>query len=231
MTHAATQSGALSAPELTRIVLRPLATPLPLGILALGLGSILLTTLQLQWIPATDTSQIATVVLVLVVPTELIATLIAFFIRDVVMATGFGLLTGSWAASGMLLMSGTPGSRSPVLGVLAIAVAVTLVVPGATAAPAKPAASVLFAVAAARFALTGVYELGAGAHWATAAGVVGLVLVATALYGSVAFALEDARHHPVLPMSRRSTSAAALSGDVTDQLTDLATEAGVRQES
>jgi hypothetical protein len=53
----------------------------------------------------------------------------------------------------------------------------------------------------------------------------------TALYGSLALALEDARHHAVLPVSRRSTSRHAMSGDLAAQLRVLPTEAGVRQES
>ncbi|MBE7188666.1 hypothetical protein, partial [Jatrophihabitans endophyticus] len=183
--------------ELTRIVLRPLATPLPLGILALAFGSILLTALQLQWLPPADGSQVAAVVLVLVVPLEVIAAVVAFLIRDVVMATGFGLLVGGWAASSVLLLMGRPGELSPVLGTVAIALAGALLVPAASAAAEKPAAAVLFTVAAVRFGLTGAYELGAGDHWATVSGAFGLVLVTTAAYSALAFALEDARHRPV----------------------------------
>lgn len=217
--------------DLTRIVLRPLATPLPLGILALAFGSILLTALQLRWLPPVDGSQVAVVVLVLVVPLELIAAIVAFAIRDVVMATGLGLLVGAWSASSVLLLMGEPGELSPVLGTVAIAIGVALLVPAVCAAAEKPAAAVLFTVAAVRFGITGAYELGAGDHWATASGVIGVGLVTTAVYSALAFALEDARHHAVLPVSRRASSASALSGDMSAQLDDLATEAGVRQES
>jgi succinate-acetate transporter protein len=229
-SHAA-QDEAVRADDLTRIVLRPLATPLPLGALALAIGSILLTAIQLKWIAASNLPQVALVVLVLVVPLELLAATLAFAVRDVVMATGFGILTGAWAASGALLVSAKPGMLSPVFGVLAIAVAVTLLVPAITASFAKPAAAVLMTVAATRFALTGVYQLGAGDGWQTASGIVGILLVATAFYSGLALALEDARHHQVLPTSRRSTSAEAMSGELPDQLRALATEAGVRQES
>jgi hypothetical protein len=43
--------------------------------------------------------------------------------------------------------------------------------------------------------------------------------------------LEDARHRAVLPLKRRTTSSAAMSGNFGGQLAALATEAGVRQES
>jgi uncharacterized protein len=216
---------------LTRIVLRPIASPLPLAILALGIGSMLLTSLQLHWIAASNSPQIAELVLVVVAPLELIGAIFCFLIRDVIMATGFGLLTGSWAATGLLLLSGQPGQRSQALGLLAVVVAAALLVPAIGAGPSKPAGTVIMLVAAVRFAFTGVYQLGAGTAWQTASGIIGVGLVATSLYAATAFALEDARHHPVLPVSRRSTGRWAMSGDLGSQLDALPTEAGVRQES
>jgi succinate-acetate transporter protein len=230
--HSATaEVAAPRVEELTRVVLRPLATPLPLGFLALAIGSVLLSALQLQWIAPSNAPQVATVLIAFVAPIEGLTAIIAFLIRDVVMATLLGLLAGSWATTGALLQGGSPGVRSPTLGVLAIAVAVALLVPVTTAAWSKPAAAIIGVVAAARFALTGIYELGAGSGWQTATGVVGVVLVATALYGSLALALEDAQHRAVLPISRRNTSRYAMSGDLLQQLRGLPTEAGVRQES
>jgi succinate-acetate transporter protein len=226
--------GGLASPrvqDLTRVVLRPLATPLPLGFLALAIGSVLLSALQLQWIATSSGAQVATVLLAFVAPIEGLTAIIAFLIRDVVMATLLGLLAGSWATTGLLLKEGTPGLRNATLGLLAIAVATALLVPVVTASLSKPAAAVIGLVAAARFALTGIYELGAPSAWQTATGVVGVILVATALYGSLALALEDAQHRAVLPVSRRSTSRYAMSGDLGHQLDGLPTEAGVRQES
>jgi uncharacterized protein len=231
VTHAVEPPAPTRAEDLTRIVLRPLASPLPLGALALAMGSILLSALQLHWIDASNAQQVALVVLVFVVPLEVISAIMFFFVRDVTLATGFGLLTGSWAATGVLLESGQPGQRSQVLGLLALAVAVALIVPAACATWSKPAGALLMVVAAVRFGCTGIYELGAGPTWQTVAGIIGVVLVGTALYGAAAFALEDARHRPVLPVSRRSTGEAAMSGDLDRQLVDLPTEAGVRQES
>lgn len=217
--------------DLTRVVLRPYASPLPLGFLALAVGSCLLSALQLGWVPATESHQVAIVILVFVAPVELITGIISFLVRDVVMATGLGLLFGSWAALGMLLRQGAPGATSSVLGVLAITVAAALLVPAVTAAGSKPVAAVLMTVAATRFVLTAVYELGAGAAWKQATGVVGIALVVTALYGSLALALEDAHHRAVLPVSRRGTSRYAMSGELRHQLDSLPTEVGVRQES
>jgi succinate-acetate transporter protein len=208
-----------------------MATPVPLALLALALGSILLSAVQLRWITEQSTPQIALVILVFVVPIQALGTVLCFFIRDVVMATGFGLLTASWAAAAILLMSGRPGARNQVLGVLAIAVAVALLVPAAGATWSKPAGATVMFIAALRFALTGAYQLGGANSWQTASAIIGVVLVGTALYAAAAFLLEDARHHQILPVSRRSTSHYAMSGDLGHQLDTLPSEAGVRQES
>ncbi len=62
------------APEtLTRIVLRPVASSLPLGFLAFGVGTILLTTLELQWLPLDQGKQLMVMVLAFVVPLEVLA--------------------------------------------------------------------------------------------------------------------------------------------------------------
>jgi succinate-acetate transporter protein len=217
--------------NITRVVLRPVATPVPLGLLALALGSVLLAAVQLQWVSLQSTPQVALVILVFVVPLQALATILCFPIRDVVMSTGFGLLTASWAATASLLTSGQPGTRNQVLGVLAVAVAVALLVPALGATWSKPAGATVMFVAALRFALTGAYQLGASNTWQTVSAIIGLVLVGTALYAAAAFLLEDARHHRVLPVSRRSTSHYAMSGELGHQLDSLPAEAGVRQES
>jgi succinate-acetate transporter protein len=215
----------------TRVVLRPMATPLPLGFLALAVGSALLTSLQLGWVSTTYSHQVALAVLTLVAPLQLIAAVFAFLIRDVVMATGLGLLTGSWAAVGTLLATGPPGSTNPVLGVLAVAVGGALLVPALAAGSSKPVAAVIVLIAAARFVITGIYQFTAGSAWQTASGVIGVVLLVAAVYGSLALALEDVLHHAVLPVSRRRGGYYAMTGNLADQLADLPSEAGVRQES
>jgi len=56
------------APEaITRIVLRPVATSLPLGFLAFGAGTILLTALELRWVPPAQSTTLMVMVLVLAV--------------------------------------------------------------------------------------------------------------------------------------------------------------------
>jgi hypothetical protein len=197
----------------------------------MGVGSFVLTGLQLGWIASSQSSDVGMILLAAVAPVELLTAVVGFFVRDVVIATGLGLLTGSWASVGWLLASSQPGSTSGALGLLAIAVAVAMLVPAAGAAWSKPVATVLLTVAAARFIFTGAYELGAPSVWQTVSGYVGLVLCASGLYGSLALTLEDARHHTVLPTSRRSTAKIAMRGNLREELEGIVHEAGVRQET
>lgn len=53
-----------------RVVLRPLASSLPLGFFAFTVGTVLLTAIQLNWSPPATTAQIAVLVLAFVVPLE-----------------------------------------------------------------------------------------------------------------------------------------------------------------
>jgi hypothetical protein len=78
--------------------------------------------------------------------------------------------------------------------------------------------------------VTGAYEMIGSSAWSTAAGLVGLLLAAVAFYAALGFELEDAKHSTVLPLLRRGPGEHAMQGEVADQLTGVAREAGVRQQ-
>ena len=101
--------------------------------------------------------------------------------------------------------------------------------PATAAAASKLLASVVMALTALRFYLTGAYELSAAAPWKDAAGITGLALAAVALYAGLAFELEDSRRSTVLPTFRRGAGREALTGNVSDELARVQHEAGVRQ--
>jgi succinate-acetate transporter protein len=69
--------GHLMPEQMTRIVLRPLASSLPLGFFAFGMGTILLTAAELHWAPPAQTRLLMIMVLAFVAPLELIAGLLA----------------------------------------------------------------------------------------------------------------------------------------------------------
>jgi len=90
--------------------------------------------------------------------------------------------------------------------------------------------SAVFGVAGIRFALSGVFELGAMHQWGTAAGIAGLVVVALAAYGLLAFDLEAMHDRAILPTFRRGRARAALQPTPTEAaIGDVVHEPGVRQ--
>jgi hypothetical protein len=81
----------------TRVVLRPVATPLPLGFLALALATVVFSAVQLGWVPPDQGRIAGLTALAATVPLQLTAAVVGFLARDPVAATGMGVLTGTWA--------------------------------------------------------------------------------------------------------------------------------------
>lgn len=223
MTRAAPQ-------EAMRIVLRPLASPLPLGFLGLAGGTITLSGQQLGWVPAVTSHLVAVAILLLAVPLQLIASLIGFLSRDPVAATGMGTLAATWATTGVLTLLSPPAQRSPVLGLILFYLAAAVLVSALVAATGKGLVALVLTMAAARFALTGVYEFVGGPGWMSTAGWVGLALCAIALYAALALELESMQHRPVLPTLRWGAARRALTDDGLSTVGAANREAGVREQ-
>jgi succinate-acetate transporter protein len=124
--------------------------------------------------------------------------------RDVVAGTGMGILAGAWLSVGLITLTSAPGSTSDALGLFLLVAGVAMLVPATAAASGKLVAMAVLGTTAVRFACTGIYELTASGTWKDIAGVVGLVLLAVAVYAALAMALEEARRQTVLPTGRRS---------------------------
>ncbi len=223
-------AGLRGSHELARIVLRPLASPLPLGFLALFVGTMLVSAQQLHWVPVAETHHLALGVLVLTVPLQLIACIYGFLCRDVIASTGLGVLAGTWATIGVTLLTSVPGLNSPGLGILLVVAAGALLVPSVAALSSKIVAAAVLAMAAIRFAITGGYELTGSPGWQVAAGVAGVVLAGLALYGALAAELDSALGRSVLPLVRPPRGRRAVSGQLADQLQEIAHEPGVRRQ-
>lgn len=184
-----------------RIFLRPIGTPIPLGFMALSAVTSVLAVVQLHWIPVTQGQTAAWMALVVAAPLQLMASVFGYWARDPIAGSGMAFLAGTWALIGISTLLSPPGSTSPGLGVALLAAAAALLVPACSSAGKRVAAGVI-ALAAARFAVTGIYELTAASGWRVAAGAVGLALGVAALYGAFAFELEGAHHKRVLPVGR-----------------------------
>jgi succinate-acetate transporter protein len=220
------------APEaMTRIMLRPVASSLPLGFLAFGVGTVLLTALELQWVPLAQGRSLMMLVLAFVVPLEALAGIFAFLARDGGAATGLSLLAAAWAGTALTVLSGPPGARSAALGIFLLTLAATMAVLVAGSLQAKPLFGVLLAAGACRFALTGLYQVIGGTKiLETASGWIGVPLVVFALYGALALLLEDGAQRTVLPLGRRGRARSSLEGDFGSQIAQAEQEPGIRRQ-
>lgn len=213
-----------------RIVLRPLANPLPLGFLALAAGTLLLSGLQLGWLGAEEGQSVALVLLAFVFPLQFLTSIFGYLSRDVVAGTGMGVLSGTWLTISLVMLTSPPGSTSNALGLFLLLAFVAMLIPALAASSAKLVPTAVLGGAALRFGVTGIYELTASPTWEDIAGVVGLVLCALALYAALAMTLEDANRRTVLPLLRRGSGRASIEGDLPDQTAGLEREAGVREQ-
>ena len=216
--------------DVTRIVLRPIASPLPLGFFAFGTGSILQSALQFGLIPQADTQNLALLFGVFVFPLELLAALLAYFARESIGATILSIIAFSWLGTAIVTYVSAPDPTSPTIGFLYLAIAIILILLGAVGAIGKPLLATVMFLASFRYGLNGIYELTSSAGLQTASGIIGCLIFALSLYGGLALALEDAQHRTVLPFGRRGEARDAIEGGLNDQVGPVAKEAGVRKQ-
>lgn len=199
-----------------RVILRPIGNPLPLGFLALAGATLLVSGLQLGWLEPSQGKDVALVLVAFVFPLQLVTSVFGYLGRDVVAGTGMGVLSGTWLSVGLVMLTSPAGSTSDALGLFLLLAGLAMLVPAIAAASGKLVAVAVLGTTALRFACTGMYELTASKTWEDVAGVVGLVLLAAAVYAALAIALEEARRATVLPTGRRGAGL------------DVAQEPGVR---
>jgi succinate-acetate transporter protein len=203
------------------VILRPVATPLPLGFLALVLATTVFSAVQLGWV-APDQGRVAAIAAVAAtVPLQFAVAVMGFLARDPVAVTGMGLLAGTWAVVGLTTLTSVPGTVSPGLGVLLLTSGVAMLVPAGAALSSKIAPALVMALAGCRFFVTGIYQLHGSAAWKAAAGWTGLVLAVVALYTAVALQLEAGGERTLLPVGRRGAGR-------LPEAPELLREAGVR---
>jgi succinate-acetate transporter protein len=218
------------APARARIMLRPVASPLSLGFLALGGATLVLAGQQLSWFGIQHAHDVGFVLITFAFPLQMIASIVGFLARDGVAATGMGVLAATWLALGVLTVTSGPGTTSPVQGLLLLFVAGALLIPATAAAQAKLVPAAVLATAAARFGLAGIYQLTAIPTIETVAGIIGIALMALAWYAALALQLEDVHGHTVLPTGRIGDGRGAMDGSTADQRNRLEHEAGVREQ-
>jgi uncharacterized protein len=214
----------------TRIFVRPVGSALPLGFFSFGVGMFILGGLGVHSITGHDVQAAGLLLASFVFPLELIATVIAFLARDTAGATTLGLFTGSWLAVGLAFLTGKPGETSRTLAFFLVYFSAVVVLLAAGAMFGKPLIGVLLLLSAARALLAGIYEFTGDKGWETIGGALAFLIAGLALYGGLAFLLEDIHGRSVLPVFRRGEARDAIEGGLGEQLARLQNETGVRSQ-
>lgn len=216
-------------PPWARIILRPLGSPLTLGMSGLAIASLVQSGVELHWTPREETVQAGLILIAVPFVLQLLACILSYMARDGATGAAVGVLATTWLAIGLIHIVAKPGATSGTLGLLLVASGGVLLASASAIASAKPLPGVIFAATALRFAMAGVYQLSTVTFWEHAAGLLGLLVTALAAYGALAFELEGQRERAVLPTFRRGRAAAAIrDGEGIDQRR-LVTEPGVRE--
>ena len=197
----------------TRVVLRPLATALPLGVSSFGVGMLLLGGIEVGWIATSERATVGILVAAFVFPLELVAAVMAFLERDALAATVLGLFATSWLAQGLVDVTSSSGATSDAVGLFLLGFAVPIAGAGIIGLAAKPLISAVLALSTARSVVAGLWELTGGGGLEMAAGIGSLALAALAGYVALALLAEDARSGAVLPVFRRGAAATAFDGE------------------
>jgi succinate-acetate transporter protein len=212
-------------------MLRPVGTPLALGLAAIILGTTMLSGLQLGWLSGmADQRTVAFVSLAAAFPLELLAATLAFLGRDALAGTGLGTFSSVWAVSGLTLLTGPAGGTNDALGMFLLVGASLLALLLVSAGRSRVVLGVMISCGCVRLTLTGLYEITASSGLEAAAGISGLVLAAACAYGVVSLLSEDLPRAALLPVGRSGRAASSLDGGLGEQLKDLEREAGVRRQ-
>jgi len=127
-----------SASDDTRVFVRPLGTPLPLGFLGLFVSTFAFAATQTGWVSELEGSKAALAAIAVTSPTQLLASVFGFLARDAVAGTGMGILAGTWALIGLVTLSSPAGSTSAEFGVALIGCGIAMVVPALAAGQRAP---------------------------------------------------------------------------------------------
>jgi succinate-acetate transporter protein len=218
-----------SAPARETVALRPIGTPMPVGLFGLAAATLVSAGFELGWVPPTQRLLVGVVLLGFPVALQLLASVLSFLARDGVAGSGLGVLSTTWLVIGAVYVISPPGSTSAALGLLLLVAAAALVLSAGAASLTKLVPAAVFLVSGVRFALTGLHQLTASVAWREAAGIVGLILAALALYTAFALELEGTLGRTVLPLLRRGVGQRAVGGSLSEQLEGVEAEAGVRK--
>ncbi|MFE6870117.1 hypothetical protein ACFVFS_26620 [Kitasatospora sp. NPDC057692] len=211
---------------MTRISLRPIASPMPLGFFTVAISSAVTSSMQLGLIDSAHRQAVALTVFSAFV-LQLLVAILAFGARDVIAATLMGAFAGAWLANGLVTSTDVQGGAQ-VLGVMNLAFTVFAALMASVARP-KRVLWLLLMVAVPRYFTAGLFGV-SGVEWlGQVAGALGMVLAAVAMYAAHALMLEELQGREVLWIGRGGHVRDAMHAGLGDQLKRLETQAGVRR--
>jgi uncharacterized protein len=214
------------AQAMTRIVLRPIGSPLPLGYFTVAIDNVLTSTLRWGVLSAADRRAVALIVFPAFI-VQAIAGLFALGARDSIAGTMMLGFATTWLVDALVLYLNPPGAAAAI-GIFYVVFAVFISFMLASAL-LKCALAAVLVVAAPRFLIAGLAEI-TGSHGLSQAGaVLGFLLAAVAGYTAFALLLEDSRGREVLPIGRLGAARQATHGTLAFELRDIQRQAGVRR--
>lgn len=212
-----------------RIFLRPIGSPLTIGMSGLAIASLVQSGMDLGRVAKSQSVEVGLILISVPFVLQLLASIFSYLARDGSTGAATGVLATSWLALGLLHISSGSGRPLSSAGLLLISAGGVLALSAAVVSSTKPLPGSVFLLASLRFVLAGVYQLSMADVWNSEAGIAGLVVCAGALYCVVAFELEGQQRRPVLPTLRRGRAVLAASDEVAARLDGVNREAGVRQ--
>jgi succinate-acetate transporter protein len=214
-----------------RIFLRPVGTPIAIGLGAIAIGTTMLSAIQFGWLTtAQEQHTVAYVALGAAFPLELLAAIFALLARDALAGTGLAIFSSIWSVTGLTLLNGPPGATNDALGIFMLVGAALLLLLLLSAGRARIVFGAMIITGCARLTVSGLYEIKGTAGLKEAAAIVGMALAAVCAYGIVALLMEDMPRRALLPVGRSGRAAASLAGGLGEQLEDVENEAGVRRQ-
>lgn len=211
---------------MTRIVLRPIGSPLPLGFFTVAIDSVLVSVLQWGVLPVADRRAVALIVFP-AFSVQAITGVFALGARDSIAGTLMLSFATTWLVNALVFYVHPPGATAA-LGVFYVVFAVFISFMLVSALLKRAIVAVL-AVAAPRFLIAGLAELTGNQVLAQAGAVLGFLLAAVALYTAFALLMEDSRGREVLPVGRLGAAREATHGTLAVELRGIERQPGVRR--
>lgn len=175
-----------------RVVLRPCASPLPLGVFSFAVGMALLGGLGLGWLSGPQDVRTAGVLMAaFVFPLEMLAAVVALLAEDSAIAATLGLYATSWLGLGLGNALDPTALTNRAAGLFLAAFALVLVPLAFVAALRQSLLGAVLSVSIVRAGLQAGYELG-GPHWLHVAdGGAALAVLALAVCAGTVFLVES----------------------------------------